>query len=60
MAEKAQKRNSRDKSKVTLREGEQQRPSGTFAFRWTDERGKRRESAKKRSPDNGLRFFVSF
>ncbi|MBQ6800378.1 MAG: site-specific integrase [Bacteroidaceae bacterium] len=42
MAEKVQKRNNRDKSKVTLRKGEQQRPNGTYAYRWTDEYGKRR------------------
>lgn len=30
------------KGKVTLRKGEQQRPNGTFAYRWTDEKGNRR------------------
>ena len=29
------------KSKVYLRKGEQQRPNGTFAFRWSTEDGKR-------------------
>ena len=30
------------KGRMALKKGEQQRPNGTFAYRWTDERGSRR------------------
>ena len=41
MTENMQKIQRKDKGKISLRKGEQQRPNGTFAFRWTDENGKR-------------------
>lgn len=36
-----EKNRQKEKDKTSLRKGEQQRPNGTFAFRWTDEDGKR-------------------
>ena len=42
MAENTQKIQQGNRGKISLRRGEQQRPNGTFAFRWTDEGGKRR------------------
>ena len=41
MTENMQKNPRKDKGKISLRKGEQQRPNGTFAFRWTGEDGKR-------------------
>ncbi len=41
MTENMQRVQRKDKGKISLRKGEQQRPNGTFAFRWTGEDGKR-------------------
>ena len=41
MTENMHKNPRKDKGKLSLRKGEQQRPNGTFAFRWTGEDGKR-------------------
>lgn len=41
MTENMKRVQRKDKGKISLRKGEQQRPNGTFAFRWTGEAGKR-------------------
>ena len=41
MAEKKRKTEYKNSGKVSLRKGEQQRPNGTFAYRWAGSDGKR-------------------
>lgn len=42
MAEKAWNNKRKDSHRIVLRKGEGQRPNGTYDYRWTDGKGKRR------------------
>ena len=42
MAEKAWHNKRKDSNRIVLRKGEGQRPNGTYDYRWTDGKGKRR------------------
>lgn len=42
MAEKAGHNRRKDSNRIVLRKGEGQRPNGTYDYRWTDGKGKRR------------------
>ena len=42
MAEKTINERRKDSNRIVLRKGEWQRPNGTYDFRWTDSKGKRR------------------